>query len=166
MNDHHKRKVLFLCTGNSARSILGEYLLRGMDARFQTYSAGAEPTGKVHPMAIQVLREAYGIDATGATSKSWEAVADVGLDIVITVCDHARDTCPIVPTSSAIQAHWGSPDPAKASDAEAEAAFRRVAAEIQHRLEQFCTLPWEDLEGEALAEQLRRIGETSPLEAG
>ncbi len=166
MNDQRKRKVLFLCTGNSARSILGEYLLRSMDPRFQTYSAGAEPTGKVHPMAIQVLREAYGIDASGAFSKSWEAVADVDLDIVITVCDHARDTCPIVPTSSAVQAHWGSPDPAKASEAEAEAAFRRVAAEIRHRLKQFCALPWENLEGNAWVEQLRHIGQTSPSKMG
>ncbi len=158
MNDHGKRKVLFLCTGNSARSILGEYLLRSMDSRFETWSAGAEPTGKVHPMAVQVLRDAYRIDATGAESKSWQAVADVDFDIVITVCDHARDTCPILPGSPAIQAHWGSEDPARASGDSAEAAFRRVAAEIHRRLERFCALPFDQLEREELAGRLRRIG--------
>ncbi len=144
MSDRRKRKVLFLCTGNSARSILGEYLLRAMDARFETYSAGAEPTGKVHPMALQVLREGYGIDAGDAESKSWEAVQDVDFDVVITVCDHARDTCPM-PGSSAVQAHWGSPDPAAAGADEAEAMFRSVAAEIHGRLERFCALPWDRL---------------------
>ena len=158
MNDRPQRKVLFLCTGNSARSILGEYLLRAMDARFETYSAGAEPTGKVHPMAQQVLREAYGIDASDAESKSWEAVRDVDLDVVITVCDHARDTCPILPGSSATLVHWGSEDPARASADEAEAVFRRVAAEIRGRLERFCALPWDRYEPPELADQMRRIG--------
>lgn len=156
MSDQEKRKVLFLCTGNSARSILGEYLLRAMDSRFETYSAGAEPTGKVHPMALQVLREDYGVDAGDAESKSWQAVSEVDFDVVITVCDHARDTCPILPGSSAILAHWGSEDPARAGAAEVEAVFRRVAAEIHHRLEQFCALSWDPRDG--LAERLRRIG--------
>ncbi len=153
-------KVLFLCTGNSARSILGEYLLRSMDARFEVWSAGAEPTGKVHPMALEVLRDAYDVDAGDATSKSWEAVKDVDFDIVITVCDHARDTCPILPGSPAIQAHWGSPDPARATDAEAEAMFRQVAAQIHRRLERFCALPFERLvvERAELAARLRAIG--------
>ncbi len=175
MNQHRKCKVLFLCTGNSARSILGEFLLRSMDSRFETYSAGAEPTGEVHPMALKVLRDVYDVDAAGAESKSWQAVAGVDFDVVITVCDHARDTCPILPGSSAILAHWGSEDPARASGDEAaavfrqktEAAFRRVAAEIYRRLERFCALPWERLDDvspaslrkdEHLAEQLRRIG--------
>ncbi len=168
MNDQQKRKVLFLCTGNSARSILGEYLLRAMDPRFESFSAGAEPTGKVHPMALHVLREVYGIDASGAESKSWESVKDVGLDLVITVCDHARDSCPIPP--SVTQAHWGSPDPARAAADEAEAVFRRVAAEIHGRLERFCALPWDRLddapsaslrEDAELVDRLRRIGAES-----
>ena len=167
MNDHKKR-VLFLCTGNSARSILGEFLLRAMDSRFEAWSAGAEPTGRVHPMALRVLREVYDIDASDASSKSWRAVQDVDFDVVITVCDHARDTCPILPGSSAIQAHWGSPDPAGATGDEAEAAFREVAAEIHRRLERFRALPWERLDRSVppeggqrdnLAEQLLRIGE-------
>ena len=158
MDDNDKRKVLFLCTGNSARSILGEYLLRSMDTRFETWSAGAEPTGRVHPMALSVLREVYRIDAGGAESKSWEAVREVDFDVVITVCDHARDTCPMLPGSSAILVHWGSEDPARASSDEAEAIFRRVAAEIRSRLERFCALPWGDLDRAQLTERLRQIG--------
>ncbi len=166
MDDRDKRKVLFLCTGNSARSILGEYLLRFMDPRFETWSAGAEPTGRVHPMALEVLHEVYGIDAGDAESKSWQAVAEVDFDVVITVCDHARDTCPIVPGSPAIVAHWGSQDPAQAEGAETEAAFRRetkaafrrVAAEIHGRLERFCALPFERLGRQGLTDRLRRIG--------
>ena len=158
MKDRDRLKVLFLCTHNSARSILAEYLLRALDSRFETWSAGAEPSGRVHPMALEVLREEYGIDAAGARSKSWEAVRDVDFDVVITVCDHARDTCPILPASPAIQAHWGSPDPASAADDEAEAAFRRVAAQIQRRLERFCELPFHRLERAELAARIRAIG--------
>ncbi len=160
-NHHRRRKILFLCTGNSARSILAEYLLRSMDSRFEAASAGAEPTGHVHPMALEVLREVYGIDAGDAESKSFEAMRDIDFDIVITVCDHARDTCPILPQSSAIQAHWGSPDPARAGTEEAATAFRHVATEIYRRLEQFRALPFERLEPAELAEQLRRIGAES-----
>ena len=158
MDDSGKHKVLFLCTGNSARSILGEYLLRSMDSRFETYSAGAEPTGKVHPMALQVLRDVYDIDAGDAESKSWQVVKDVVFDVVITVCDHARDTCPILPGSSAILAHWGSEDPARAVGDEAEATFRRVAAEIHGRLEQLCALPFDQLDRQQLTDRLQRIG--------
>lgn len=158
LNDLEKRKILFLCTGNSARSILGEYLLRAMDSRFESHSAGAEPTGKVHPMAIRVLREVHGIDASDAESKSLEAFGDVDFDVLITVCDHARDTCPILPGKAAIQAHWGSEDPARADDDQAEEVFRRVAAEIRGRLERFCALPWERIGQNQLAEQVRRIG--------
>lgn len=162
MANREKCKVLFLCTGNSARSILAEYLLRAMDPRFETWSAGAEPTGRVHPMAFQVLRDAYGIDATGARSKSWEAVQDVDFDVVITVCDHARDACPLVPSTPAIQAHWGSPDPARQHGSDAEAAFRRVASEIHGRLLDFCALPFEGLERDELAQRIRALGDASP----
>ncbi len=163
MNDRRKLKVLFLCTGNSARSILGEYLLRALDPRVETFSAGAEPTGKVHPMALRVLREVYSIDAASATSKSWEAIAGIELDLVITVCDHARDTCPLLPSSSAIQVHWGSPDPAGqgGDDAQTEALFRRVADQIHHRVLAFLTLPIERLSRDELTTELRRIGNDS-----
>ena len=156
-----RRSVLFLCTGNSARSILGEYLLRTMDDRFESYSAGAAPTGEVHPVALRVLREGYGIEAEGARSKSFASLADVDLDIVITVCDNARDHCPILPSSSAIQAHWGSPDPAAVagSDEEIEVAFRQVADQIHRRIELFSALPFDQLDRDQLTEQLRSIGD-------
>src|SRR6185295_6236999 len=112
-------KMLFLCTGNSARSILAEYLLRKLEPRrFATYSAGAQPTGTVNPLAGRVLRENYGIDASDARSKSWEEYKGMELDFVITVCDHARESCPIWP-GQPIVAHWGMEDPAAATGDEA-----------------------------------------------
>ena len=105
-------KVLFLCTGNSARSIISEYLLRVRGrGRFASYSAGAKPTGTVNPYAIEVLKKFFNLDATQARSKSWEEFRDVKFDFVITLCDKARESCPIWPGQPVI-AHWGSPDPA------------------------------------------------------
>jgi arsenate reductase len=132
-------KVFFLCTGNSARSIFGEYLLRRAGgARFEVYSAGASPTGKVNPYAIRVLKEVYGIDATSARSKSWEEYSGVEFDVVITVCDHARDTCPVWPGQPKVL-HWSLPDPALAqgSDEQIYDTFKEVAAEIERRIESF-----------------------------
>jgi protein-tyrosine-phosphatase len=89
---------LFLCTGNSARSIFGEYLLRHLGgSRFRVFSAGSFPTGIVNPFAIQVLKDVYNIDASDARSKSWEEFKDVEFDFVVTVCDHARESCPVWP---------------------------------------------------------------------
>jgi protein-tyrosine-phosphatase len=91
-------KILFLCTGNSARSILGEYLIRRIaPGRFESYSAGAKPTGKINPLVMRVLQEHYKIDASEARSKSWTEYKDVVFDFVITVCDNARESCPIWP---------------------------------------------------------------------
>ena len=129
-------KFLFLCTGNSARSIFGEYLLRCLGGpRFQVYSAGASPTGTVNPFAIRVLRDCYKIDASAARSKSWEEFKDVQFDFVITVCDNARETCPVWP-GQPIVAHWSIPDPAavEGSDEEKYRAFRDVASQINSRL--------------------------------
>jgi protein-tyrosine-phosphatase len=143
-------KILFLCTGNSARSILGEFLLRHMAGdRFETFSAGADPTGVVNPFALRVLREVYGIEPDGARSKSWEACEDVDLDFVITVCDNARESCPVWPGKPII-AHWGMPDPAaiEGSDEEKFEAFRRTALEIHRRLELLISLPMGKLEEE------------------
>ena len=90
--------VLFLCTGNSARSILGEYLLRQVGgSRFQTFSAGSFPTGKVNPFAIELLKETYEIDTSEARSKSWEEFEGIQFDFIITVCDNAREACPVWP---------------------------------------------------------------------
>ena len=105
-------KVLFLCTGNSARSILAEHLLRKADPRrFDTWSAGSHPTGQVHPLTLRVLAEDYGIDASSARSKGIEELREIPFDVVITVCDNARESCPLW-LGPAERAHWGIPDPA------------------------------------------------------
>src|SRR5216117_440458 len=150
-------KFLFLCTGNSARSIIGEYLLSG--SRFQAFSAGSFPTGKVNPTTVQVLKEIFNIDASEARSKSWEEFRDVEFDFVITVCDNARETCPIWP-GQPIVAHWGSPDPALAegTDEQKYQVFKRVALQIRRRIELFCALPIEKLDRLKLTELTQSIG--------
>jgi len=167
-NDSESYKVLFLCTGNSARSIFAEYLLRQIgQTRFQVYSAGSFPTGKVNPIAIQVLKDIYHIDAREARSKTWEELKDVKFDFVITVCDNARETCPIWPGQPVI-AHWGSPDPAlaKGTDAERYQQFKLVALQIRWRIELFCALPFDKLDRLKLAELTRDIGTREFGEAG
>lgn len=157
-------KVLFLCTGNSARSILGEYLLGHFGGgRFETVSAGAEPTGRVNPLALRVLAEDYGIDASAATSQSMEDYLAAGIDLVVTVCDHARDTCPFFP-GGALQVHWGSEDPAAFEGPEGEAmeVFRQVAREIECRVRLFCDLASGDRELPEMMAELREIGEATP----
>ena len=153
-------KFLFLCTGNSARSIIGEYLLRRLGgARFQVFSAGSFPTGKVNPLAIQVLKDVYNIDASRARSKSWEEFKDVEFDFVVTVCDNARETCPLWP-GQPIVAHWSSPDPAavEGTDAEKYRAFKEVAFQINRRLQLFTSLPLEKLDQLKLAAAIQEIG--------
>lgn len=153
-------KVLFLCTGNSARSILSEYLLKRMGGkRFEVYSAGSFPTGKVNPLVIQVLRDIYQIDASQACSKSWEEFAKINFDFVITVCDNARETCPIWP-GQPILAHWSSPDPALAqgTDEQKSQVFKQVALQIRRRIELFCALPIEKLDRLKLTELTQDIG--------
>jgi arsenate reductase len=135
-------KVLILCTGNSARSIIGEYLLNKRGAgRFEARSAGAMPTGKVNPLALWVLRDRYGIDASGARSKSWDEFKGVEFDFIITVCDNAREACPVWPGLPVI-AHWGSPDPAACPGPESEckALFVQVADQIARRVDLLCEL--------------------------
>ena len=153
-------KFLFLCTGNSARSIFGEYLLRRLGGpQFQVYSAGASPTGTVNPFAIQVLRDCYNIDASAARSKSWEEFKDVQFDFVVTVCDNARETCPVWPGQPTV-AHWSSPGPAavEGSDEEKYRAFREVALQINRRLQLFMSLPFEKLDRLKLAALISEIG--------
>jgi len=153
-------KFLFLCTGNSARSIFGEYLLRRLGgSRFQVFSAGSFPTGIVNPLAIQVLQDVYNIDASEARSKSWEEFKDVEFDFVITVCDNARESCPLWP-GQPIVAHWGSPDPAavEGSDSEKYRAFKEVAFQINRRLQLFTSLPLDKLDRLKLAAATQEIG--------
>lgn len=155
-------KFLFLCTGNSARSIMGEYLLRRLGgSRFQVFSAGSFPTGKVNPLAVQVLHDMYNIDATEARSKSWEEFKDVEFDFVVTVCDNARETCPIWP-GQPIVAHWSSPDPAavEGTDLEKYRAFKDVAMQINRRLQLFTSLPLEKLDRLKLGAAVSEIGST------
>jgi arsenate reductase (thioredoxin) len=153
-------KVLFLCTGNSARSIFGEYLLRRLGgSRFQVFSAGSFPTGKVNPLAVQVLKDVYNIDASEARSKSWEEFEDIEFDFVVTVCDNARETCPIWP-GQPIVAHWSSPDPAAVdgTDAEKYRAFKDVAFQINRRLQLFTSLPLDKLNRLKLTAAIQEIG--------
>lgn len=156
------RKILILCTGNSARSILGEYLLRQHGrGRFEVHSAGSKPTGRVNPFAVRVLREKYGLDASAARSKSWDEFKGVKFDYVITVCDHAREACPVWP-GQPMTAHWGSPDPAavEGTDEQKLFAFGRVASQIARRAELFCALPEEKLRDVAA---VRAVGEAARL---
>lgn len=156
-------QVLILCTGNSARSIIGEYLLRAKgQGRFVVHSAGARPTGRVHPLALWVLREKYGLDASAARSKSWEEFKAVPFDLVITVCDHAREACPVWP-GQPIVAHWGSPDPAHVEGTEDQKrlAFIQVASQIARRVELFCSFPDEKLR---LARDVQDVGTQFPFE--
>jgi len=155
-------RVLFLCTGNSARSIFGEYLLRRIgEGRFETYSAGTEPTGHVNPFALTVLRELYHISALDALSKSCDELNDVEFDFVITVCDNARENCPVWPGQPII-AHWGLPDPALAvgTDAEIFQEFRKAALHLQRRIELFCALPFDKLDRLRLEKLTQDIGRT------
>jgi arsenate reductase len=153
-------KFLFLCTGNSARSIFGEYLLRRLGgSRFQVFSAGSFPTGKVNRFAIQVLRDVYHIDASDARSKSWEEFKDIEFDFVVTVCDNARETCPVWP-GQPIVAHWSSPDPAavEGTDSEKYCAFKDVASQINRRLQLFTSPPFDKPDRDTLAAAIREIG--------
>ncbi len=158
MNPQTPSKVLILCTGNSARSILGEYLLRAKGrGRFETFSAGSHPAGRVNPLALRVLAERYGIDASDARSKSWDEFEGIEFDYVITVCDNAKETCPVWPGQPMV-AHWGSPDPADAAGTEEERyrLFVNVASQIARRVELFCSFPDEKLRDLAT---LRGVGE-------
>lgn len=153
-------KVLFLCTGNSARSILAEFFLRRLDpVRFEAFSAGASPKGRVNPFVLEILAQGYHIDASGARSKSWEEFRDVKFDFVITVCDRARESCPVWP-GQPIVAHWGSDDPDAVEGGEdaKRQAVKRVAVEIYRRLGLFTSLPVASLERLRLEELTKRIG--------
>lgn len=160
--NHPPYKVLILCTGNSARSIIGEYLLRAKgQGRFESHSAGAKPTGKVNPLALWVLKNRYGIDASDARSKSWDEFKAVTFDFVITVCDNAKESCPVFP-GHPTTAHFGSPDPAdcRGTEAEKKRLFVQVAGQIAGRLDRFCALPDHQLE----PFHIRQIGEQFAME--
>lgn len=147
MVNKQKTNVLFLCTGNSARSIFGEYFLKelGKD-RFETYSAGAEPASRVNPLTLRILKDDYDLDASGARSKPVDALKNVKFDLVVTVCDNARQNCPVFPGVPAV-IHWNIPDPAEVTGTEIEKlrAFRSAAQTIRRRVQLLCALPEEQL---------------------
>jgi arsenate reductase len=155
--------VLFLCTGNSARSILAEVLLNSRgQGRFKAYSAGSQPVGRVNPHALEFLRHA-GLPIEGLRSKSWDEFAQPGappLDFVFTVCDNAaHEVCPIWP-GQPVTAHWGLPDPAavQGSDADKQQAFRDTFVALDRRIGLFTSLPIAGLDQLALARRLAEIG--------
>jgi arsenate reductase len=158
--------VLFLCTGNSARSILSEAILnaKGKPA-FTAYSAGSHPSGNVRPEAIQALQAAH-IATEGLRSKSWDEFAQPGapkMDFVFTVCDNAaKEVCPVWP-GQPMSAHWGVSDPAavKGSAREIERAFRYAFTILQRRIDLFLALPLSSIERMALKRELDRIGTQS-----
>ncbi len=150
--------VLFLCTGNSCRSILAEVLFREMgQGRISAYSAGSDPTGTVHPGAIAKLAE-EGLPIEGLASKSWDEFSGPeapAIDIVVTVCDSAaNESCPLWP-GEPITVHWGIPDPAHAADS--GAAFERTFRQLQARIERTLALPIETLSTVVLLRQLQHI---------
>ena len=133
-----KKRVLFLCTGNSCRSHMAEGFLRSLGGdRYEAFSAGAKPTGHVHPLAIEAMRE-IGVDISGHSSKSVEQFANESFDCVISVCDSAREACPHLPIARQ-QLHWSFEDPAHAAgtDEQKRRVFRRVRDEIRDRIRQF-----------------------------
>ena len=163
--------VLFLCTANSARSILAEALLRSAGAaRFNAYSAGSQPAGRVNPFALEWLRK-NGLPTEGLRSKSWDEFAEPGaprIDFIFTVCDNAAgEVCPVWP-GQPITAHWGVPDPAavEGSDEDKRRAFAAACNALAARIRLFTSLPLDKLDRMSLAARLAEIGRTAPAAAG
>jgi protein-tyrosine-phosphatase len=161
--------VLFLCTGNSARSILAEVILnRRGRGRFRAFSAGSHPKGEVHPLALELLRE-RGDDTVGLRSKSWDEFARPGappLDFVFTVCDAAAgEACPLWP-GRPLTAHWGVEDPAAFTGPleRQRWLFRRAYQVLDRRIELFTSLSLEALDRLRLRERLAAIGASAPVE--
>lgn len=157
--------ILFLCTGNSARSVMAEGLVNLMGhGRFRAYSAGSQPVGRVNPFAVEQLQK-IGYDTASLRSKSWDEFAAAGapaMDFIITVCDNAAgEACPVWPGHPA-SAHWGFPDPAAAagSDEEKRHAFHTVFHQIRNRVQLFLALPHDHLDRMSLQQELHAIGRT------
>jgi len=166
MTAHAARRaynVLFLCTGNSARSIMAEAILSRFGAgKFNAFSAGSQPKGEVHPHALRLLQR-FNYRTDGFRSKSWDEFAAPGapaLDFVFTVCDNAAgEVCPVWP-GQPMSAHWGVPDPAavRGSDAEIAAAFADAYGRLSNRITVFVALPFEGLDRLTLQRRLDDIG--------
>ena len=161
--------VLFLCTGNSARSILAEALINHWGrGKFHGFSAGSHPKGALHPIALELLKRAR-LPTEGLRSKSWDefaAPAGPPLDFVFTVCDNAAgEVCPYWP-GQPMTAHWGVPDPAAVENSETEkwVAFRSAFHVLENRIKIFSSLPIAALDRVKLQAQLNAIGKTAPPE--
>lgn len=159
----HPFNVLFLCTGNSARSIVAEAILNRLGVgKFRAFSAGSQPKGQVHPETIRLL-QSLGYDVSRLRSKSWSEFADPGaplLDFVFTVCDNAAgETCPVWP-GQPMTAHWGVPDPAEATGTQAEIAlaFKDAYRMLERRIGIFTSLPLRSFDHLSLQKKLREIG--------
>jgi arsenate reductase len=170
MMSDRKFNVLFLCTGNSARSILAESIVNHVGGgRFAGFSAGSQPKGEVHPYARELLAS-LGFPSEGMHSKSWDVFAAAGaphMDFVFTVCDDAAgEACPVWP-GQPMTAHWGIPDPAAAAGSELErrAAFRSAFAAFESRIRLFLSLPFASLDRMALQHRLDAIGHRPPSSA-
>lgn len=153
-------KLLFLCTGNSARSILAEYILKKIaPQRFEVFSAGSNPKSAPNPLAIRTLRDNFKIDASDARSKSWTEFKDVHFDFVITLCDDAKESCPIWPGQPII-AHWGMEDPSNIDGTEEEElrGFFVASQLIQRRLELLASLPFGKLDALRIDAATKEIG--------
>ena len=155
--------VLFLCTGNSARSILAEAILQAEGkGRFNAFSAGSDPKGEVHPLALKEL-EVLGYPSTGFRSKSWVEFAEPGapqMDFIFTVCDNAAgEACPVW-LGHPMTAHWGVEDPAAAEGTEIERqrAFAQAARFLKNRISAFLSLPLSSIDKLALETRLKQIG--------
>jgi arsenate reductase (thioredoxin) len=166
----HVYNVLFLCTGNSARSILAECILnREGKGRFRAFSAGSHPKGQVHPFAIDLLKK-LNHSTAGLRSKDWEEFAAPGapaMDFVFTVCDNAaNEVCPVWP-GQPMTAHWGLPDPAAVEGTEAERhlAFADAYRMLLNRISVFTSLPMKSLDRLALQKRLDEIGRPLPKSA-
>jgi len=163
--------VLFLCTGNSARSIIAEAILNKIGAdKFRAYSAGSQPKGQVNPHTLQLL-QSLGYDISGYRSKSWDEFAKAGepkFDFVFTVCDNAAaEACPVWP-GQPMTAHWGIPDPAEAtgSPAEVALAFREAYRLLNQRIGIFAALPLHQLNKLVLQKRIDEIGRMEGSTAG
>jgi len=157
---HH---ALFLCTGNSARSIMAEAILNRLGrGRIRAYSAGSQPKAQPHPLALEVLVE-RGYDTSGLRSKSWDEFAAPGaprLDFILTVCDNAAgEACPVWP-GRPLTAHWGVADPAafEGRESEQRERFRNICLELEWRIERFAKLDLESLDRSSLRARLEEIG--------
>ena len=160
MTERQRRplRILFLCTANSARSQIAEALLSARrDSRVTAGSAGTQPAAQVNPHAIQLLRS-RAIDATSARPKDIAEVMTQPWDVVITVCDSARESCPVFP-GRPVRAHWGLPDPAAAPESMKAQAFEETARILSDLIDRLLALPLEKLEPAALQSELRKMTE-------